>query len=99
MKKFSSEFKQEAAQLVVNQGYTVIEACNAMNVSESAMRRWVKQYHNELKGITPTKGKAITAEQLEIQKLRKQIALLEEEKTILKKATALLVSDNIKFKR
>jgi transposase len=70
-----------------------------MNISESAMRRWVKQYQQELQGITPSKGRAITAEQREIQELRKRIALLEEEKTILKKATALLMSDSIKPKR
>lgn len=99
MKKFSPEFKQETALLVIDQGYSVVEACNAMSVSESAVRRWVKQYQNELDGIAPFKGKAITAEQREIQELRKRIALLEEEKVILKKATTLLMSDSIKSKR
>lgn len=99
MKRFTPEFKQESALLVIEKGYTISEACSAMNISESALRRWVKQYQQELQGVTPSKSKAITAEQREIQELRKRIALLEEEKTILKKATALLMSDSIKFKR
>lgn len=99
MKRFTPEFKQEAALLVIEQGYSIAQACSAMNVSDAAMRRWVEQYQQELKGITPAKGKAITAEQREIQELKKRIALLEEEKTILKKATALLMSDSIKSKR
>ncbi|ENM5732176.1 transposase [Vibrio mimicus] len=40
---FSPEFKLEAAQLVVDQGYSVVEAANAMNVSKSAMDKWVRQ--------------------------------------------------------
>ncbi|WP_264877653.1 transposase, partial [Vibrio agarivorans] len=32
---FSPEFKLEAAQLVTDQGYTVVEAAKAMNVSKS----------------------------------------------------------------
>lgn len=99
MKRFTPEFKQEAARLVIEQGYSIAQACAAMNVGDTAMRRWVEQYQQELKGIAPLKGKAITAEQREIQELKKRIALLEEEKTILKKATALLMSDSIKSKR
>lgn len=34
---FSPEFRLESAQLVVDQGYTVRKACEAMNVSKSAM--------------------------------------------------------------
>ncbi|SHF90267.1 Transposase, partial [Marinomonas polaris DSM 16579] len=40
---FSTEFKLEAAQLVTEQGYSIIEAAKAMNVSKSAMDRWVRQ--------------------------------------------------------
>ena len=40
---FSPEFKLEAAQLVVDQGYSMVEAAKAMNVSKSAMDKWVRQ--------------------------------------------------------
>jgi transposase len=45
MKKpsFTTEFKVESANLVINQGFSINEACQAVGVSESAMRRWVKQ--------------------------------------------------------
>ena len=57
------------------------------------MRRWVKQLKEEQEGITPQKGKALSAEHQEIQQLKKQINKLEREKDILKKASALLMSD------
>ncbi len=40
---FTPEFRLEAAQLVVDQGYSVKEAATAMNVSKSAMDKWVRQ--------------------------------------------------------
>lgn len=95
---FSPEFKLEAAQLVVDQGYSVEEAAKAMNVSRSAMDKWVRQLKQERKGITP-KASPLTPEQIEIRELKKRIAELEEHNEIIKKATALLMSDSLKNSR
>ena len=92
---FSTQFKHEAAALVIDQGYTYPAACDAVGVGESALRRWVKQLSEERNGITP-KSKALTADQQRIQALEAQVKRLELEKTILKKATALLMSDDLK---
>ena len=51
--QFTTEFKQECVHLVVNQGYSVAQAAKAMNVALSSIQRWVAQYRNEIKGITP----------------------------------------------
>lgn len=91
-RNFSSQFKLEAAQLVVDQNYSAQEAADAMGVGLSTMSKWVRQLRNERKGITP-RASALTPEQIEIQQLKKRIKYLEEEKDILKKATALLMSD------
>lgn len=65
-----------------------------MGVAISPLRRWVKQLRQERSGGTPDGAKALTGEQQQIQALKKQVASLEREKSILKKATALLVSDS-----
>ena len=91
-KSFSPEFKFEAASLVVEQGYSIKEACEAMNVSETAIRSWVKQLELERSGISPA-APALTPEQKRIQELEERVKRLEREKSILKKATALLMSD------
>jgi transposase len=91
-RNFSSQFKLEAAQLVVDQNYSAQEAADAMGVGLSTMGKWVRQLRNERKGLTPI-ASALTPEQIEIQQLKKRIKYLEEEKDILKKATALLMSD------
>jgi len=97
-RSFTPEFKRDAALLVVEQGYSVLEACRAMDVGETAMRRWVNQLKAEKKGVTPS-AKALTSEQQRIQELEKRIKNLELEKEILKKATALLMSDEFKNMR
>ena len=90
---FSAEFKREAAALVLDQGYSHIEACRSLEVVESALRRWVNQLQHERSGVTP-QTKALTPEQQKIQELEARIAPLEREKSILKKATALLSRKN-----
>ena len=91
---FSPEFKREAAELVLQQSYSYPQACEAMGVGETALRRWVDQLSSERIGITP-KAKALTPDQQQIQALEKRIKRLELEKKILKKATALLMSDEM----
>ncbi|GCS10426.1 IS911 transposase [Escherichia coli] len=96
MKKrnFSAEFKRESAQLVVDQNYTVADAAKAMDIGLSTMTRWVKQLRDERQGKTP-KASPITPEQIEIRELRKKLQRIEMENEILKKATALLMSDSL----
>jgi transposase len=64
-------------------------------LSATALARWIKQLRAERDGHTPT-NQAMTAEQQRIQELESQVKRLEREKDILKKATALLMSDEIK---
>ena len=92
---YSTEFKNEAASLVVDKNYTIQEACTAMGVGNTALRRWVQQLKLERTGATPA-AKAFTAEQKRIQSLEARIKQVEWENDILKKVTALLMSDTIK---
>lgn len=97
-RSFSTEFKREAAALVLDQGYSAVEACRAVGVVESVLRRWLAQLNQERAGVTP-QSKALTAEQQQIQALEAKVARLEREKAILKKATALLMSDELERTR
>jgi transposase len=91
---FSPEFRHEAALLVVEKGYTIREAAEAMGVGQSTMDKWVKQLRAAPSGKA-VKGAPVTPEQQRIRELEKKIKRIEEENEILKKATALLVSDSL----
>ena len=93
-RQFSVEFKLESAQLVLDQNYSVVEAAQAMNVGKSTMDKWVRQLREERQGKTP-KASPMTPEQIEIRELKKKLARLEEHNDILKKATALFMSDSL----
>src|SRR5690606_37537531 len=85
-RSFDPQFRLDAAQLVVDQGYSIREACESMGVSKSSLENWVRQLKQERQGQTP-KGAALTAEQRKIKELEKKIRQIEMEKEILKKAT------------
>ncbi|NJD00880.1 transposase [Candidatus Erwinia dacicola] len=52
-KHFTPEFKLEAAKLVVDHGYTYVKAAEAVNVSHSAIPRWVNKLRLERQRKTP----------------------------------------------
>jgi len=91
---FSPEFKLEAAQLVLDQGYTIKAAATAVGVGKSTLEYWIRQLRAERRGQTPA-ASALTPEQRRIQELEKKLRKVELEKDILKKATALLMSDSL----
>lgn len=92
---FTPEFKREAASLVVDQNYSIAEACQAMGVGDTIMRQWVAQLRSERGGETPKHSPALTPDHRRIQELEARVRKLEREKEILKKATALLMSDSL----
>ena len=91
---FTPEFRLECAQLIVDKGYSYRQASEAMNVGFTTLDTCVRQLRRECKSITPS-AKPITPEQQRIRVLEKQVRRPEEQNTILKKATALLMSASL----
>ena len=96
--RYSAAIKLETAQLVVDQGYTQEAAAKAMNVGKSTISKWVKQLQLERQGL-PHKASPLTPEQIEIKALKRELEQVKLEKEILKKATALLMSDSLNNSR
>jgi transposase len=91
---FAREFKREAACLVLDHGYSVRDVCTQLDLQEGALRGRVHQVRFERNGGVPETA-ALTPEQQEIQALKARINELEREKTVLKKAAAPLVAEEI----
>lgn len=83
-KHFTAEFKLEAAKLVIDHRYTYVKAAQAVNVSHSAISRWVNKLRLERQGKTPA-GFPLTPEQIELREAKKKIQRIETENEILKK--------------
>ena len=84
-RQFSSEFKDGAVRLVLDEGKTIGAVARELDLTPSALGLWVRQARADR-----TKGKAgVTSEErAELAKLRKENRELRMERDILKKAAA-----------
>lgn len=84
--RYTLEFKQEAVRLAES-GQSVAEAARSLGVVEQTLSNWVKAAR--LGKLKDTSGrKQVTAEQMEISRLRAELARVKMERDILGKATA-----------
>jgi len=91
-KKYSKEFKLDAIDLVLEQGYTQVEAAKSLGIHTSILRRWIKEYQMDDDKAFRYNGK-LTPEQLEIRRLKEENRRLKMEKEILKKATVFFAKE------
>ncbi|MGZ5043336.1 MAG: transposase [Methylobacter sp.] len=85
--KYSLEFKQDAAKLVLEKGYSQQQAADHLGISLSALRRWVRAERKPLTTESVTKKPGLNlADQDELIRLRKENEQLRLEREILKKA-------------
>ena len=86
-RKFSREFRIEAAWLVTDRGVAVAQAARDLDVAESLPRRWMRKLT-----ATPTTafpGNAqMRADLAQIASLKRKVARLRAERDMLKKAAA-----------
>ena len=84
--RYTLEFKQEAVRLVES-GQSMAAAARSLGVVEQTLFNWVKaQREGRLKGAGSSK--AVSVEQMEISRLRAELARVKMERDILGKATA-----------
>jgi len=91
--RFTQQFKEDAVQLAIEQGYSCEETGRRLGVSANNISRWVRQYRD--KSERPTES-GLSHEQLEaeLKRLRKENKRLEMEREILKKATAFFAKES-----
>jgi transposase len=91
-RKFGREFKLEAVRLVRERGVTVAQAARDLDVHENVLRKWVREFDADPRQAFPGPGQ-MKPEQLEIDRLRKEVAKLKAERDILKKAAAYFAKE------
>jgi transposase len=83
--RYTLEFKQEAVRLVQG-GQSIAAAARSLGAVDQTLFNWVKaQRAGQLKGAD---SKVVSAEQMEISRLRAELARVKMERNILGKATA-----------
>ena len=84
--RYTLEFKQEAARLVES-GQSQAAVSRSLGVVEQTLGNWVREHRaGSLKGATSKPQ--VTAEQMEVSRLRAELSRVKMERDILGKATA-----------
>lgn len=86
---FTAEFKAQVVELCGTSGKSVGQVCRDLDLTETAVRRWVAQAEidsGQRAGLT-------TDERAELAQLRKENRILREERDILKRATAFFARE------
>jgi transposase len=93
-RQFSAEFKIEAVRLVES-GKPPHEVARELGIRGDLLRKWRRQYATAPRPqqAFPGNGK-LTSQDEEIRQLRRRVAQLEEEREILKKATAFFARES-----
>ena len=87
---FPPKYKAEVVELIRTTGKTVGQVARALDLTETAVRQWVKQA--DLDAGRRTDG-LTTAERDELRQLRREVRELREEREILRKAAVFFARE------
>ena len=93
-RKFGREFKVEAVRLIKERGVAVAQVARDLDVHENMLRKWVKELSADPAQAFPGAGQ-MKPDQLEIDRLRREVSKLKAERDILKKAAAYFARESI----
>ena len=88
-REFSEEFKARTVELILSSGKSINEVCRELDLTETAVRRWVTQAKVD---AGPAPG-LTSDERAELARLRRENKVLREEREILKKAAAFFATE------
>ena len=94
---YTTEFKEEAVKLVTEAGLSIPEAARRLSVGKSTIEYWVRKARKS--GLSDNGRRGVTAEEMEVNRLRREVAELKMERDILKKAAAYFAKESLKGTR
>jgi transposase-like protein len=98
-RKFTLEFKTEAAHRVIDTGRTVAEVAAELSVVDSVLARWVRDERRRVETVAGSSDEPLSAaERTELLRLRRQVAEQDKDLAFLGKAAAYFASNPPKQK-
>jgi transposase len=89
-REYTAEFKELAVKRVLS-GQGIAAVTRELGLVEQTLRNWVKQA--KAGKLTTPGAKSITPEEMELSRLRAEVARLRMENEIIKKAAAYFAKD------
>ena len=90
---YTREFKIEAVRLAAQPGMTLAGVARDLGITQGVIGNWKRECEEDrVKALSPTGS--VSAEAEENRRLRKENAILKEERDILKKAAAYFAKES-----
>ncbi|MDA8385808.1 MAG: transposase [Actinomycetota bacterium] len=88
-RRFTLEFKTEAAHRVIDSGRSVAEVARELSIGQEALYRWVRDERRRLEAASASGDEPLTpAERQELIRLRRELAELRKDNEFLGKVAA-----------
>jgi transposase len=92
-RKFTLEFKTEAAHRVIDTGRSVIDVAGELSVDKGSLARWARDERRRVETLAGSSDGPLTpAERAELLRLRRRVAEQEKDLAFLGKAAAYFAS-------
>jgi transposase len=89
--RYTLEYKAEAVRLV-RSGQSIAAVARTLGISDQTLHNWIKA--SDQGRLSGAASKPVSAEQMEISRLRAELARTKMERDILKKATAYFAKES-----
>ena len=92
-RKFTLEFRTEAAHRVIDTGRSVVDVAAELSVDKGSLARWVRDERRRVDAVAGSSDEPLSpAERAELLRLRRQVADQEKDIAFLGKAAAYFAS-------
>ncbi|MBF0542712.1 MAG: IS3 family transposase [Nitrospirae bacterium] len=88
--KYTKEFREEAVKLVTEGGLSIPEVGRRLSMPPTSISNWVKAYNNGKLSDVGKKHRVLSEGEMEIARLKRELAEVKMERDILKKAGSVL---------
>lgn len=85
-RQYHEEFKRETVQLIESSGKPVAQIARELGINANVLYRWRRQFGQG----TSSNGHSMVELEAEVQHLRRENAILRQEREVLKKAISIV---------
>ena len=91
--KYTDEFKSDAVRLVQASGRSINDVARELGLCHETLRNWVRGGRRDPASNASADGLSVAGKDAELTRLRAQVAELQVEKEILRKAAAYFAKE------
>jgi transposase-like protein len=93
--RYTKEFREEAVKLVTEQRLSLPEAARRLSMPPSSIGNWLKAHKAGKLGEVGKSYRPLTEIEMELARMKKELAEVKMERDILKKAAAYFARESL----